>query len=789
MNLVVLAARSGAAIDVTPYVLLYLIPAAISAELALYGWQRRPVRGAVLFSLLMAAVVFWSTCHALSAASSTFQETLFWAQIQYGGTVLVGPVWLLFVLAYGGKWSRVTQALCFGLILPAALSYAAVLTNGSHHLWWPNIALDSSRPFGSLSVTRGLLFWLHYAYSYACVLLGFALFAHTIFKGPAPQRRQARLLAVGALFPIAGNIAYVLGLRTTAVDDPTPLLFCATGLMIVYAALRHRFPDLAPSAEHEIFESIPDGLVVLDQSGVITALNDPAPRLLRAKVRDWFGRRFVNIIAGSPVELDLRAMLTPPADAATRSIAYESDDGLHAVELRLRPLYTDDSRTGSLLIVRDRSERAQIEQALAQRLGELAALNRLARAANAAHETDDLVRAITRELVRAVPSDRIVIGLLESVDATLRLVVDEPLHAAPTLEGQSVTGNDFELLQSMLRAGEPRTIHIADPLLEGTAAQAILQHVGLRTILVVPLSNQKAPLGAMFVGHADDRAIAPDEIQLFETIGELVTEAIVRTRLYEQAQEASRVKSAFLATVSHELRTPQTAIIGFADLLERGFFGELPERAHEPLTHIRRNSQTVLRLINDILDFSKIEAGRFEIALGPVDLLSVIREVVGAIQPQIQERGLQLTVEALPDLPQVYANAERLAQVLTNLLSNAIKFTDQGSITVRAWLDGDRVRFSVADTGIGIAQEQQRMLFQEFRQIENEYTRRYSGTGLGLAISRRLMQMMGGALTVESTPGLGSTFYGDLPVASEHLHAKEKGAHYSSGLSAGAGQQ
>jgi len=125
--------------------------------------------------------------------------------------------------------------------------------------------------------------------------------------------------------------------------------------------------------------------------------------------------------------------------------------------------------------------------------------------------------------------------------------------------------------------------------------------------------------------------------------------------------------------VSHELRTPQTSIIGFTDLLDRGFFGELPERAHEPLAHIRRNSQAVLRLVNDILDFSKIEAGRFEIALAPVDLLNIIRNVVGAIRPQIEERGLEVKVEAPSDLPLVYANAARLEQVLTNLLSNAVK--------------------------------------------------------------------------------------------------------------------
>jgi len=406
----------------------------------------------------------------------------------------------------------------------------------------------------------------------------------------------------------------------------------------------------------------------------------------------------------------------------------------------------------------------------------LAAIGRLARAANAAVETADMVRAILRELVHAVPGDRIVIGLLESDGAMLRLVVDEPAHAAPTLEGQLVTGNDLELLKSMLRAGDTRTLHIADPVLEGTSAQSILEQAGLRTILVIPLWNQQTPLGAMFVGHTDDRAIAADEVQLFETIGELVAEAIVRTRLYEQAQEASRVKSAVLATVSHELRAPQTAIIGFADLLERGFFGQLPGGAHEPLAQIRRNSQTVLRLINDILDFSKIEAGRLEIALGPVDLLVVIRDAAGALQPQIQERGLELKLDVASDLPHVYANAERLGQVLTNLLSNAIKFTDQGSITVRTWLDGDRVCFSVTDTGIGIAPDQQRVLFQEFRQLENEHTHRYPGSGLGLAISRRLMQMMGGTLAVESTPGLGSTFYGDVPVVSEQLDSKEQGA-------------
>jgi two-component system, sensor histidine kinase len=191
---------------------------------------------------------------------------------------------------------------------------------------------------------------------------------------------------------------------------------------------------------------------------------------------------------------------------------------------------------------------------------------------------------------------------------------------------------------------------------------------------------------------------------------------------------------------------------------------------------MRRNSQTLLRLINDFLDYSKIEAGHFTIERAPVDLLAVIQDVVGALEPQVQERGLDLKVELSPELPLVYAHRERLEQVLTNLLANAIKFTDRGTITVRATFDGERVRFSVIDTGIGIAPEQQHLIFREFHQIESEHTQRYPSTGLGLAISRRLMQMMGGTLEVESTPGVGSTFYGDLPAVRANLEEKEHGA-------------
>jgi signal transduction histidine kinase/PAS domain-containing protein len=777
MNLPVLSALFGAALTVAPFVILYLIPAVIAAELALYGWQWRHIDAAIPFCLLMTAVAFWSACHAVSVASSGLAATLFWAQVQYGGIVLIAPIWLWFALAYEGTSTEIVAIYRRWMPLPATLSYAAVLTNDVHHLWWPTIMLDATQPFGSLSITRGLLFWLHFGYSYGCIALGFGLIVRKMLVAPPLQRRQAQIVAIGALFPILGNIAHILGLRTSVVDDPTPFLFAASGLVIFYAALRYQFPDLSPVAPHTLFASLPDGLVVLDQRGTVTAVNDAVPRLLElaAEGRKWIGRAFRRIIAGSPLEMDLLALFIPPAAAASHMIAYNHDQGLRAVELRLRPLYEADVRAGSVLVVRDRTKRAQNELAIARQLDQLTVINRLARALNSTHVIADLMQTLAGELRQVIPGGHVMIGLLEPDSVALYRLAGQPPQRVQSVDTDRVAGNDLELVHSALHAGQAQVVGIAEPLLHGTAARVLLEQVGVRTVLIVPLASQADRLGVLLFGHAHERAIVPAQVQLFEAIGELVTEALIRSQPAERDHALDQSTSLVLASITHELRTPLTSIIGFTDMLGRGIFGDLPEHVREPLAHMQRNSHTLLRLVNDILNFSKIEAGRLTLELAPVDLPSVIRDVAGAMQPQVQERGLKLNVDLADDMPPAYANRERLEQVLTNLLANAIKFTNQGSITVRARYDGEHVRFSVADTGIGIPPEQQQLIFQEFRQVENEHQDRYPGTGLGLTISRRLMELMGGSLSVESRAGSGSTFSGDIPIVPETLRQKEQG--------------
>lgn len=229
---------------------------------------------------------------------------------------------------------------------------------------------------------------------------------------------------------------------------------------------------------------------------------------------------------------------------------------------------------------------------------------------------------------------------------------------------------------------------------------------------------------------------------------------------------ANQAKSQFLANMSHELRTPLNAIIGYSEMLQedaedRGQPDSIPD-----LQKIRAAGKHLLALINDILDLSKIEAGKMELFFESVDIADVIDDVVATIQPLVEQHGNLLEIEVADDLGLMFTDITKLRQVLFNLLSNAYKFTERGTVSLAATrqsTDQSWVTFTITDTGIGISPEQMTKLFQSFSQVDASTTRKYGGTGLGLAISQRFCQMLGGAITVESQSGIGSTFTVRLP--------------------------
>jgi signal transduction histidine kinase len=278
------------------------------------------------------------------------------------------------------------------------------------------------------------------------------------------------------------------------------------------------------------------------------------------------------------------------------------------------------------------------------------------------------------------------------------------------------------------------------------------------------------PLQAIFLAlSALALGIPVLRYELFNPLAEVNSELAHRNA---ELHEANRMKSQFLANISHELRTPLNSIIGYTELICNGTYGALNDTQRDRLQKVIRNGYHLLSLINDVLDLNRIETGRATLERRAITTGPLLDSVLDTIAPLATRKGLTITRD-FSDVPSVFADEARLRQIVTNIVSNAVKFTQQGGITVRAFGANDMVHFQFSDTGIGIAPDDYDKVFVEFQQLENTATREYEGTGLGLAITKKLVEMHGGRIWLDSAPGRGTTFYITLPVAQDRVPYRE----------------
>jgi signal transduction histidine kinase len=322
---------------------------------------------------------------------------------------------------------------------------------------------------------------------------------------------------------------------------------------------------------------------------------------------------------------------------------------------------------------------------------------------------------------------------------------------------------------------EGKPIHVPDVLADPEYQVAGYQQaLGYRTLLGVPLLREGTAIGIFALARNQVNPFTDKQIELVATFADQAVIAIENVRLFDEIQdksrqleEASQHKSQFLANMSHELRTPLNAILGYTELMADGAYGEPLEKMLGILKRLEANGRHLLGLINDVLDLSKIEAGQLVLELSDYSVQDIAQTVRSTLEPLAADKKLAFKLELAPELPAGHGDGRRLTQVLINLVGNAIKFTDAGEVAIKAEANNGSFYVSVRDTGPGISAADQTKLFQEFQQADNAITKKKGGTGLGLAISKRIIEMHGGKIWVESQPGRGSTFAFTFPVIVE----------------------
>ena|SRR5579875_124904 len=521
--------------------------------------------------------------------------------------------------------------------------------------------------------------------------------------------------------------------------------------------------------------------------GVTVALGDGAVGIAAAERRSVL----VNDYPSWPERLDRRHPDAVPDYGLTAVIA----EPIVYQERLIGVLVVSHRRPGACFAPRDQEmlsifaaqaaiaiENARLYAALERRIGRLQALTRVNQLLFSSLQMDAVLGEIARAAADLIGAPFAAFWLVDEASRTLRPgAVSDPaaMDQYPRIAlrfGQGVVGWVAEHRQMVNLADA-----FADPRFEVVIPSVVAywEATGLRSFFGLPILCDDRLVGVLVLHGHEPFQLDADDLALLQSFGTQAALAVRNAELFAAqlaaraaAEEAARVKSAFLATMSHEIRTPLNGVLGMTSLLQST---ALSGEQREYVETIRTSAEALLDIVNDILDFSKIEAGKLELEIIACDIREAVDDVLELLAEAAQRKGIALAAVIDPAVPPVLrGDPGRLRQVLTNLVGNAVKFTEEGAVVVRvapapAATDDQplTLRFAVQDTGIGIPPELQPRLFQAFTQGDSSTTRRYGGTGLGLAICKQLVELMGGQIGLNSTPGHGSTFWFTVPFARE----------------------
>ncbi|MFW5941986.1 MAG: histidine kinase N-terminal 7TM domain-containing protein [Chloroflexota bacterium] len=720
----------------SPYILPLLFSALINLGLMVYAWRNRPAPGATALVFLFLGMGAWSLADGLRWASAGYEAQLFWASARVPATELMTVALLAFAIRYvhGSGW--LTTRRIFALFLIPFAIQVGLWTNGDHQLFWQAVQPVTVGSSLALDFAYGPLFWVHALYDYLLIAAAMLMLARAFLRSLTLYRAQIAAVLIATVVPLSANFLSITKTSPFPYLDLTPFGFTLSGVALALAIFRFRILDVVPAARDAVIQNMDEGVVVLDDQDRVVDVNLAAERT--------FGKVAPSLI-GSPVQdvLPQWETLLEAGDGGTQQmdIDFPAEDGtVRSFEVRLSPIVDERNlQSARVMLLHDVTERRRTEESLR----------------HTESKFEEVLKSIEDAYYETDLSGKL-------------LLVNEAFGSALGYTKEELRGKHFRRLtrpseaRKMLRDfhrvySEGKPIKRVEYCFETASGEDLYAELSVSLIR----DPDGEPVGFRgLTRDVTDRRRAQEELRLAKETAEAAKAA---------AEAANEAKSTFLANMSHELRTPLNAIIGYSEMLMEDADDLELDDFHTDLQKIHGAGKHLLALISDVLDLSKIEAGKMELYLETVDVPMMVQDVVNTIQPLAEKNGNRLLVNVGAEVDVMVADMTKVRQALFNLLSNACKFTEQGEVRLSVekrekegihWMT-----FTVVDSGIGMTAEQVDRLFEPFTQADASTTRKYGGTGLGLTITQRFCQMMGGEVTVESEPDVGSTFTIWLPEA------------------------
>lgn len=766
--------------------LIFVIPlfaaAIVTAIMSYKAWQRRPQLAATAFSLFALASAVWCFGYGMEILVPELSAMLFWAKIQYLGIATVSTFFLIFCLQYARRWQPPSYFFSLLFIIPVLTIIIAWLEPKTG-LLWQDISVTSNGYFSVLTFTYGPVFWLIVAYSYLQLLASTYILIDLTRRVPDLYKRQIRVLVLASILPWLGNVTYILGIDLIPNLDLTPFGFTLAAIVMAWGLNRVQILNITPIARNQILEQLAGGILVLNRRAQIIDINDAAANLLNTSANSVLGKEAVALFTGPLAPLQAYKEL----DNNHEELDLSQPNNPRYLDLHVTSLYDyKEEFIGRTLVLTDITTRKLAELALTRQKQLFENLVQITRSVLERDTVHESLKETVKKALMLTGAESGSLFLLDSngdvVNSLLArgdLPVEEKRGIESDVMQHGVAGWVNQHRQSIIipdTIEDDRWVTLPDQPYQALSVMAIPIMTGAQLLALLTLTHSRKNFFApdtlqLMQAAADQVALALRNIQMVDTQQRLILELSVAK---DEAEQANKAKSIFLANMTHELRTPLSAIIGYSELLEEWL--EINANGEQKtavfmqprLQKIGVSAHHLLTMISDILDLSKIEAGKMSVFPKTFDIAALVDEAAETTESLMGKNGNTLFVDYPPTIGRMVADPMRVKQILLNLLSNAAKFTQDGQVRLTVKMETavstpDTILFKIQDNGIGIPEEEIPKLFKPFTQVNENNPAQTEGTGLGLTISQNFAHMMGGHINVESRLGQGSLFTVHLP--------------------------